>query len=73
MALKEKYSELITAAYATGIANLEVKEQNGRLYINGFAPTEIAKQKLKDLYETLKTTYQTGEVIMNIKFEPVAE
>lgn len=64
MPLKEKYSELITAAYATGTMNLQVKEQNGRLYLSGVAPSEKVKQKLMDLYHKLDGS---GDVILNIK------
>jgi len=65
MSLTNKYSELITAARAARISDLQVKEQNGVLHIEGIAPSEETKQKLKHLYERLDGD-GSGEVVMNI-------
>ena len=53
MALKDKYSELVTAAHAAGVSNLQVREQDRVLYIDGVAPSEEIKQKLWDIYGKL--------------------
>ena len=39
MALQDKYKELTDAAKAAGINNLQVREQNNVLYIDGSAPS----------------------------------
>jgi len=65
MSLTNKYRELITAARAARISDLQVKEQNGVLLIEGIAPSEETKQKLKYLYERLDSD-GSGDVIMNI-------
>jgi hypothetical protein len=65
MSLTNKYSELITAARAARISDLQVKEQNGILLIEGIAPSEETKQKLKYLYERLDSD-GSGDVVMNI-------
>lgn len=65
MALKDKYSELITAARAAKVYNLQVKEQDGVLHIEGIAPSEETKQKLTHLYERLDSD-GSGDVVMNI-------
>jgi hypothetical protein len=65
MSLTNKYSELITAARAARISDLQVKEQNGVLLIEGIAPSEETKQKLKYLYERLDSD-GSGDVVMNI-------
>ena len=65
MSLTNKYSELITAARAARISDLQVKEQNGVLHIEGVAPSEETKQKLKHLYERLDSD-GSGDVVMNI-------
>ena len=73
MALKEKYSELITAAYATGVVNLQIQEQMGTLYISGLAPSENVKQKLLELYDKLNTHHQHENVRMDIKVDGVTK
>ena len=65
MSLTNKYSELITAARAARISDLQVKEQNGVLLIEGIAPSEETKQKLEYLYERLDSD-GSGDVVMNI-------
>lgn len=65
MGLKEKYRELITAARAAKVHNLEVKEQDGVLHIDGIAPSAETKQKLKYLYERIDGN-GSGDVMMNI-------
>lgn len=66
MALKDKYSEVVTAANAAGVTNLQVREQDNVLYIDGIAPSNDVKQKLWDLYGKLDPDYRSGDVIMNI-------
>jgi hypothetical protein len=65
MSLKDKYSELITAARAAKVSDLQVKEQNGVLHIDGIAPSAETKQKLKHLYERIDSD-GSGDVVMNI-------
>lgn len=65
MALKDKYSELITAARAAKVSDLQVTEQNGVLHIDGIAPTEETKQKLMYLYERIHCD-SPGDVVLNI-------
>ena len=65
MGLKDKYSELITAARAAKVSDLQVKEQDGVLHIEGMAPSEETKLKLTHLYERLDSD-GSGDVVMNI-------
>ena len=65
MSLTNKYRELITAARAARVSDLQVKEQNGVLHIEGIAPSEETKQKLRNLYERLDSD-GSGDVVMNI-------
>ena len=66
MSLKDKYNELVNAAKASGISNLQVREQDNVLYIDGAAPSSDAKQKLWDIYERIDPNYRSGDLIMNI-------
>lgn len=65
MALQEKYKELIDAATAAGVNDLNVREQDGVLYIDG-ATSGTAKQQLWDTYERLDPNYASGDLVMNI-------
>ena len=41
--LQDKYKELTNAASTSGIQNLQVREQDGVLYIDGVAPNGSVK------------------------------
>lgn len=66
MALKEKYAELINMANASGIAGLQVREQDRVLYIDGAAPSEDIKKKIWDVYNKIDPDYRAGDLVMNI-------
>ena len=66
MGLKDKYSELITAARAAKVSGLEIKEENRKLYIEGVAPTEEAKRKLWHLCGRISND-ASNDVVLNIK------
>jgi nucleoid-associated protein YgaU len=66
MALKDKYGELVNVGYAAGITNLQVREQDGVLYIDGNAPSEAAKKKIWDAYGKLDPDYRSGDLVLNI-------
>lgn len=65
MALQEKYKELIDAASAAGVNDLNVREQDGVLYIDGTSNGSV-KQQLWDTYERLDPNYASGDLVMNI-------
>jgi uncharacterized protein YgiM (DUF1202 family) len=66
MALQDKYKELIDTAKTTGIANLQVREQDNVLYIDGEAPDGAAKDALWSSYGKLDPDFRSGDVVMNI-------
>lgn len=65
MALQDKYKELIDAATASGVQNLQVREQDGVLYIDGES-TGTVKQQLWDIYGKLDPDYSGGDLMLNI-------
>ena len=67
MALQDKYRELVTAAQSAGVSNLQVREQDRVLYIDGVAPSEEIKQKLWDIYGKIDPNYRSADLVMNIK------
>ena len=66
MALQDKYKELIDTAKTIGITNLQVREQDNVLYIDGEAPDGAAKDTLWGSYGKLDPDFRSGDVVMNI-------
>src|SRR5688500_6280051 len=66
MALQNKYSQLINSAKAAGVQNLEVREQDGVLYIDGTAPSTAVKDKLWQVYNTIDPDYRAGDLVLNL-------
>src|SRR5215213_7364719 len=66
MALETKYKELTDAAQTSGVTNLQVREQDNVLYIDGEAPTGAVKDELWNIYEKLDPDFRSGDVVMNI-------
>ncbi len=66
MALQDKYKQLIDAANAGGVSNLQVREQDNVLYIDGDAPDGAAKDKLWDIYNQIDPDYRAGDLVMNV-------
>jgi uncharacterized protein YgiM (DUF1202 family) len=67
MALQAKYKELTDAAAASGVSNLQVREQDGVLYIDGIAPNGQVKDQLWNIYDRLDPNFLSGDVVMNVK------
>lgn len=66
MALQDKYAELITAATTGGVTNLQVKEVNGVLHIDGEAPSGAIKDLLWGVYDKLDPNYLSGDLVLNV-------
>ncbi len=66
MALQDKYKQLTDAAAAEGITNLQVREQDNVLHIDGEASSGASKDKLWDIYSRLDPDFRAGDVVMNI-------
>ena len=66
MPLTDKYQPLTAAANAAGISDLQVREQDGILYIDGTAPSGAVKDQLWDTYNTIDPNFTSGDLILNI-------
>src|SRR5687767_10501402 len=66
MALQEKYKQLTDAASAEGISNLQVREQDNVLYIDGVASSGASKDKLWNIYNAIDPDFRAGDLVMNI-------
>ena len=63
--IQSKYQELVDAATAAGVANLQVREHEGVLYVDGES-TGTVKQQLWDIYGKLDPDYSSGDLMLNI-------
>ena len=70
MQLKDKYKDLMDAAVASGVNNLQVREQDGVLYIDGEAPSGVVKDQLWETYNKLDPDFLSGDVVLNIRKGP---
>ncbi|GAB2681137.1 hypothetical protein GCM10027036_39710 [Flavihumibacter cheonanensis] len=74
MALQDnKYKSLVDLATSQGVANLQVREQDGVLYIDGIAPSTSVKDAIWDHYETLNPEFRDADLIMNLSLAEGAE
>jgi uncharacterized protein YgiM (DUF1202 family) len=66
MALQDKYAELITAAKNAGVQNLQVRDQNNVLYVNGDAPNGAAKDNLWNIYNKIDPDFRAGDLVLDV-------
>jgi len=66
MSLQDKYRDVTDLAGELGIANLQVREQDNVLYIDGQAKSAADKEKLWDAYGKIDPDYRSADVVMNI-------
>ncbi len=67
MALQDKYKMLTDQASQAGIANLQMREQDGVLYIDGTAPNGSVKDQLWAIYQQIDPNFTGGDLVMDIK------
>jgi uncharacterized protein YgiM (DUF1202 family) len=66
MALQQKYQELINAAKTSEVQNLQVREQNNVLYIDGDANSGGVKDNLWNIYNKIDPDFRAGDLVLNI-------
>lgn len=66
MALQEKYAQVIHAANAGGVTNLQVREQDNVLYIDGDAPSAAVKDQVWAAYEQADPDFRSADMVLNI-------
>jgi uncharacterized protein YgiM (DUF1202 family) len=67
MAVQQKYQELINAARTAGVSNLQVREQNNVLYIDGEAPSGQVKDQLWNIYNRIDPDFRSGDLVLDVK------
>lgn len=66
MALQQKYQELINAAKTSEVQNLQVREQNNVLYIDGDASSGAVKDNLWNIYNKIDPDFRAGDLVLNV-------
>ncbi|KOP39278.1 LysM peptidoglycan-binding domain-containing protein [Flavobacterium sp. WLB] len=69
MSLQDKYREVTDLASELQIDNLQVREQDNVLYIDGTAKSAADKEKLWNAYNKIDPDYRSADVVMNIEVE----
>jgi uncharacterized protein YgiM (DUF1202 family) len=72
MNLQDKYKEIADFAKASAITNLQVREQNNVLYIDGEAPSGTVKDQLWAIYNKIDPDFRAGDLVMNINVVQLA-
>lgn len=67
MSLKDKYKELTDLASNLGVADLQVREQDNVLYVDGTAKSADDKEKLWAAYGKIDPDFRSADVVMNIE------
>ncbi|MDF0719690.1 SH3 domain-containing protein [Kaistella sp. PBT33-4] len=66
-ALQDKYAGVISAAQAAGISGLQVREQDGILYVSGSAGSTAAKDAVWNALGAIDTTYSASDINIDVQ------
>lgn len=73
MSLTEKYNPLVEESKSINTADLQVREQNNVLYIDGTVTSGQHKDQLWDAYNKIDPDYRAGDLVLNIQVAPDAQ
>lgn len=72
MALQDKYAQLIAQAKTLGTHDLQVREENNVLYIDGEVASGAVKDQLWNIYEQIDPNYSAGDLVLDVKVAATA-
>lgn len=67
--LQAKYKELIDSASVSGVSDLQVREQDNVLYVDGTAPNGTVKDQLWAVYDKIDPNYVSGDLVLNVNVD----
>ncbi len=67
MALQDKYKEMLDYARSSQVADLQVREQDNVLYVDGTAPSEEVKDQVWSLYQKIDPDMRAADLVLNIQ------
>ena len=65
--LQDKYASVVSAAQTAGVRNLQVREQDGILYVSGDASDTAAKDAVWNALGTIDTTYSASDINVDVQ------
>ena len=71
-ALQDKYSSVISAAQSAGIGGLQVREQDGILYVSGNAGSTAAKDAVWNALGAIDSTYSASDINIDVQVAGLA-
>ena len=72
MSLQDKYTSVVSAAQAAGVADLKVVEQDGILYISGTTSTNDAKDAVWNALGAIDATYSASDINIDVQVTGLA-
>ncbi|HOY42082.1 MAG TPA: SH3 domain-containing protein [Chitinophagales bacterium] len=70
--LQVKYKEIIDTAGVSGVSDLQVREQDNVLYIDGTAPSGAVKDQLWAVYDKIDPNFVSGDLVLNVNVDVAA-
>ena len=70
--LQDKYASVISAAQSAGIDSLQVREQDGILYVSGNATSTSAKDAVWNALGTIDSTYSASDINIDVQVAGLA-
>jgi uncharacterized protein YgiM (DUF1202 family) len=67
--LQAKYKELIDSASVSGVSDLQVREQDNVLYVDGTAPNGTVKDQLWAVYDKIDPNFVSGDLVLNVNVD----
>lgn len=71
-ALQDKYASVISAAQSAGVSNLQVREQDGILYVSGNAGNSAAKDQVWNALGAIDSTYSASDINIDVQVAGLA-
>lgn len=65
--LQDKYASVISAAETAGVRNLQVREQDGILYLSGDAANTATKDAVWNALGAIDTTYSASDINVDVQ------
>jgi len=72
MPLQDKYKELLDAAKSLGVSNLQSREQDNVLYVDGEAPSGAVKDQLWNIYNKIDPDFRAGDLVLDVNVSTMA-
>lgn len=70
--LQDKYASVISAAQSAGVSNLQVREQDGILYVSGSAGNSAAKDAVWNALGAIDSTYSASDINVDVQVAGLA-